>query len=112
MLAILGCIMLVVSPRIFAHGFYDLKDIAPLTLAITSIYTLIRLLKERTLTMAMLHALSIALFIDTRVVGIFLPAVTLFFFSIEFFKAYVHKGRLRELWIIVLVFLFCVFFLQ
>jgi len=106
-LAIVSCVMLVVSPRIFAHGFYDLKDIAPLTLAITSLYTLIKLLEQRTLTMAMLHALSIALFIDTRVIGIFLPVVTITFLGIEFFKAYLGRESLKELCWICVVFVCC-----
>ena len=80
-LAIAGCLMLVAAPRLFAHGFYDLKDIAPVTLAITSIYTLVGLLEKKTISQAVLHALSVALFIDTRVIGIFFPLITIFFLS-------------------------------
>jgi hypothetical protein len=90
-LAIVGCVLLIVSPRIFAHSFYDLKDIAPMTLFVASIYTLLRSLETQRATMIMLHALSIALFIDTRIAGIFLPFVSLLFMGLGFIKNYLQN---------------------
>ena len=113
--AIAGCLMLIAMPRVFAHGFYDLKDIAPVTLVIVSIYTLVRLLDEKTIPLALLHAISIALFIDTRVIGIFLPPITIFFLvgagAVNFWR-YGHWGKtppLIGLFLIALAFFIYLF---
>lgn len=74
--AIFGCGCLVLSPRIFADSFYNSKDIAFLSVFVISIYTLVRLLDEWTARWAFWHALSSAVLIDIRIVGIVVPAMT------------------------------------
>jgi hypothetical protein len=75
--AIFACGLLVTSPRIFADSFYNSKDIPTLSLFVISIYTLVRLLDEGTARRASWHALTSALLIDIRIVGVFVPAMTL-----------------------------------
>jgi hypothetical protein len=75
--ALFGCCCLVLSPRIFADSFYNSKDIPALSLFVISIYTLVRFLDEGTARRAFWHALSSALLIDTRIVGVVVPAMTL-----------------------------------
>ncbi len=77
--ALLGCVFLLISPRIFAHSFYNSKDIAFLSLFIISIYTLLRYLDKKTFFRASIHALVSALLIDVRIMGLIIPVFTLVF---------------------------------
>ena len=47
-ISLLGCLFLILSPRIFAHSFYNSKDIPFLAMFIISIYTLIKYLDKFT----------------------------------------------------------------
>ncbi len=79
MLALLGCTMLILSPRIFAHSFYNGKDIVFLSVMLLGTWFAILLLQKPRLWRILLAALTAALAIDTRVTGILLPALTLLF---------------------------------
>lgn len=74
--ALLGCVMLVLSPRIFGEAFYNSKDIPFLSFMIISAYTLIRFLKAPSFKTALFHAFACALAIDTRIMGVLLPFIT------------------------------------
>ncbi|NOZ68087.1 MAG: hypothetical protein GXP46_02265 [Deferribacteres bacterium] len=78
---LLGSLFLILSPRIFAHSFYNSKDIPFLALFIISIYTLIRYLDNRTLYRASVHALANAFLIDIRILGIIVPFFTVAFLA-------------------------------
>ena len=90
-MAILGVLFMVLSPRIFADSFYNSKDIVFLSLFIISIWTLIRFLQKATFASASFHALASALLISTRIVGVFLPVVTLLFL---FLKPFILKNEI------------------
>ena len=90
-LALLGVVFMILSPRIFADSFYNSKDIVFLSLTIMSTWTLIRFLQHTTFATATFHSLVSALLISTRIVGIFVPAVTLLFL---FLKPFILKGEL------------------
>ena len=81
--ALLACLLLVLSPRIFAHSFYNSKDIPFLSAIIIAFYTLNRLITFNDLKTAILHALSCSVAMDIRVVGIFMTALTVLYFLIE-----------------------------
>jgi hypothetical protein len=87
-MGLLASAMLLVSPRIFAHGFYNTKDIPFLSVFIIGVYTLARYLDAKTLPRAILHGLVCAVLVDTRIVGIFLVALTLAFTAYD-----VLRGR-------------------
>jgi hypothetical protein len=74
--ALLGCLMLVLSPRIFADAFYNSKDLPFLSFCIIAAYTMVRYLEKPTYGRAAWHAFACALAIDTRIMGILLPALT------------------------------------
>ncbi|MCJ7645779.1 hypothetical protein MUO65_02590 [bacterium] len=78
-IGLLGSLFLIMSPRIFAHSFYNSKDIPCLVMFIISIYTLIRYLDKMTMPRAAIHALACALLIDIRIVGIIVPFFTILF---------------------------------
>jgi len=82
-LALLGCVMLVASPRIFAHAFYNSRDIPNLALFAAAILTLLRLLDRPTLARAAMHGIVCAAVLAVRVTGILLPALTLLALTIR-----------------------------
>jgi hypothetical protein len=82
-MGLLGSLFLVLSPRIFAHSFYNSKDSAFLAFFIISIYTMLRYLDKKTLINAFFHALTCALLIDIRVGGIMVPFFTTIFLGID-----------------------------
>ncbi|MCP4650991.1 MAG: glycosyltransferase family 39 protein [PVC group bacterium] len=75
-LSILGVIFLVLSPRIFAHAFYNSMDIPFLSFYIISMYTLFLFLEKKTIPYAILHAFTCAILIDIRTTGILIPIYT------------------------------------
>ena len=83
-LALLGCLLLVLSPRIFSHAFYNSKDLPFLSLFIISIYTLVKFLDIKTLPRSFLHALVCGLLIDIRMMGIVVACFTFFFIMVDF----------------------------
>ena len=85
--AALGVLMLVITPRIFAHSFYNSKDLTFLSTFIISIYTLYRLLKIQSLKAASLHGAVIGFALGVHFWGIVLiPMTTVFLFLETWFK--------------------------
>ena len=82
--ALLGTLFLIVSPRIFAHAFFNHKDIPFLSFYVICIYSLVRLLEKKTITRILLHALLCALLIDIRILGVTLPFFTFIFLGMDF----------------------------
>ncbi|MEA3489200.1 MAG: glycosyltransferase family 39 protein [Candidatus Omnitrophota bacterium] len=77
-LALLGSLMLILSPRVFAHAFYNSKDIPCMSLFIICAYTLIRYLDDKSLKNVFLHGLACALLVDVRIMGVIMPVLTVF----------------------------------
>ncbi len=78
-IGLLGCLFLILSPRIFAHSFYNSKDLTFLAMFIISMYTLLRYLDKKTLQRAAIHAVACALLVDIRILGIIVPLFTVSF---------------------------------
>ena len=76
--ALLGTSLLVLCPRIFAHSFYNPKDLPFLSLYILGSYSLFRFWLKPNVRSALFHGLACGMLIAMRVTGIILPAVTLF----------------------------------
>jgi hypothetical protein len=68
---ILGILLMVLSPRIYADTFYNSKDAVFLSLAVLHFYTLLRATRKMTYSSWMLHALVSALLVDVRLPGVF-----------------------------------------
>lgn len=92
-LALLGCIFLVMSPRIFADSFYNSKDAVFLSLFIISMYALLIFHQKQTYRSALLYALICAFTIDTRILGIILPLISLGFIGLEFLYSFLYKKK-------------------
>lgn len=81
--ALLGTLFLILSPRIFAHSFYNPKDLILLAFYIISSYTMIRYLETRGIKQAFAHALATALVINARMPGVIIPALSLLFVFLD-----------------------------
>jgi hypothetical protein len=80
-LGLLGALMLLLSPRIFAHGFYNSKDIPFMAMFIVCIYTLLIYLDTGRAWTAAVHGFCCGVLIDIRVMGVLVPLITLGFFA-------------------------------
>lgn len=82
--ALLATTLLLLSPRIFADSFFNPKDLVFLPLFLINCFTLLQLLRNKkipiSLLLTILHALATGMLISTRIIGIIIPAMTLFFF--------------------------------
>jgi hypothetical protein len=90
---LLGCLLLLLSPRIYADAFYNSKDIPFLVLFLAGITTLILFLDHPHPASALLHGLVCAAAIAVRMPGIYLPALTLLFWCLE--RWLNHRNELK-----------------
>jgi hypothetical protein len=111
MIGLLGCLFLVISPRIFAHSFYNSKDIILLSFCIISTYTLIKFLDKKTFIFAAIHAISTAAVVNIRIVGTYIFFTTVIFLGIEFVKSEDKKRFVKSILPVVSVYVvLCVCF--
>jgi hypothetical protein len=110
-IALIGCIFLVLSPRIFADSFYNSKDPVFLVLFIICMYTFMIYHERPTYKNAILYALACAFTIDTRILGIILPLTSFVFIGGEFIystiintKERIHYGSLITFSTLLIVF--------
>ena len=83
-LALLGTLILVTTPRIFSHSFYNSKDILFLSLIIIALYYSINLLRYNNFKSLLLSCIFCALATNIRVIGIYLPfLIFLFYFFLK-----------------------------
>ncbi len=106
-LALLGAALLIVTPRLFADAFYNSKDTVLLAMFVVSTHTLVRLMQDRTVLGAMLHALACAATIDIRLVGLLLPAVTLACLALEAVANRRERALVRRLALLSGVYAVC-----
>ncbi len=81
-MALLGCVFLVLSPRVFAHSFYNPKDIPLMTAVIAALFALIKFMERPNLKTMIWLALACAVATDVRLMGMltfFLAGVGILF---------------------------------
>ncbi|MCA9409446.1 MAG: hypothetical protein KC733_12205, partial [Candidatus Omnitrophica bacterium] len=74
--ALLSTIMLILSPRLFAHSFFNSKDMIFLSLFTISVFSLLKFIEKRNFKITVIHALTTALAVDVRIPGVLLLALT------------------------------------
>ena len=79
-LSILGLFFFIISPRIFAESFYNMKDIIFLSFFIISLYFAIIFLNQPNFKNLITSSLTCAFAIDSRVLGLIVPFVVIVFF--------------------------------
>jgi hypothetical protein len=82
-LAVLG---LLLCPRIFAHSFFNSKDLPFLAFFIIAIYTLFCFLEKKNIGCAVGHALACALVADIRVLGGLVVVITVLYVLAEIIR--------------------------
>ena len=83
---LLGTLALVLSPRIFANGFYNPKDHILLAFYIISTTTLLRFLSARTWRNLIVHAFATGLALNTRLPALIIPLTTVLILGWEMLR--------------------------
>jgi hypothetical protein len=99
--SLLACAMLILSPRIFADSFYNPKDIPLLAIFIISTYTLLLLYEKPNYLTAVVHAVTSAAAVATRIIGVMVPAITI---AILIFSLFARKGETKFKYVLVSLF--------
>lgn len=73
---LVAAIFLLLSPRIFAHAFYNSKDIPVMVMFILSALTFTHYWEKPGSKRLLVHALACALLVDIRIVGVIAPILT------------------------------------
>ncbi|MDC1476158.1 glycosyltransferase family 39 protein [Pelagibacteraceae bacterium] len=82
-LALLGTLFLISSPRIFASGFFNSKDIIFMYFFIANIFFSIAFLERPNFKNGLLFAIFSAMCVGIRVAGVLVPFLILFFIFIK-----------------------------
>ena len=82
-LALLGVVLLVLSPRLFSHAFHNSIDIPFFTAFTLCLLTLYWFLEKKTFLYALAHACATALLVDIRIAGGVVPVITFAFYFLD-----------------------------
>ncbi len=100
-LGLVGCLMLVLSPRIYSDAFFNSKDLAFLSLFTIGLYFFIKFIKNPTIKWALIYALISGAIIDTRILGIMLPLLTIGYLLLYILMKKLPKSSLISLLVYV-----------
>ena len=96
-MGLLGAALLMLHPRIFAHGFHNSMDIGFLVAFTACMLTLLRALERRRVVDGCLHGAACAVLVDIRIAGMIMPAITAAFVLLEVIAAPSPRARLRQM---------------
>ncbi|MFZ5425092.1 MAG: ArnT family glycosyltransferase [Patescibacteria group bacterium] len=82
--AIFGVLVLAIHPRIWAHSFYNSKDIPLLVFFIISFATMQQLLNKKNNRWLILHGIASSAVISIRIVGVMIPIITLIVLALQY----------------------------
>lgn len=85
-LALLGVVILILSPRIFAHSFMNSKDTPLMVMFIWALLSLYNLAKNLNIKNLIIHSFVTALLINIRITGFVFPLLTIAYFFVDVFK--------------------------
>lgn len=92
-MSVIAVFFLMYSPRIFAHSFYNPKDIPLMSFFIISFYTLTRYIRKPNLVNAVIHSIATALVINVRVVGLVVGLISVTAMAIANHASRIKKAR-------------------
>ena len=108
---LIGSIILVLSPRIFANSFYNNKDLVFLSFFIISSFYAIKFINNQNFKNSLYFSIFAALAIDVRILGILIPILVFFINNV---KNLVQKSFKEKFFLnlsnLFLVFLFVIIF--
>jgi len=93
MAGVLAMLLMMLSPRMFAEGFYNSKDIVFMCLISLGMLTLTNLTQNLTFKNILFHSLITALAINTRLMGVLFLPLTIF---VLFACAYAQKNDISN----------------
>ncbi len=96
--ALLAVLFLTISPRMFAHAFYNPKDLPTLTFFTLSVLLLARLVDRPTAVRTVLFGLVAGFSISLRPFSLLLPAFAGFWFGMRCLQAPASERRGWALW--------------
>ena len=111
-LSIIGLLFFILSPRIFAESFYNMKDIIFLSLFVISLYFAITFLNNPNYKNLIFSALTCSFAIDLRVLGLIVPFIVIVFLILAimenkiYFKNYFLKLFIFALSVVFFTILF------
>ena len=105
-ICLIGILIYITMPRIFAESFYNNKDIVFLSLFTISNYYLIIFFQKRTLINLISLSISIGLLMGVRIIGIIIPFIVIFFVFIDSLDKEILKSLVTILIFFSLVSLF------
>ena len=82
-LSLVGLLFLILSPRIFAESFYNMKDIVFLSFFIISIFFAINFLDKSSFKNIFFSSLTCSFVVATKVIGIIVPFIIFVFFILK-----------------------------
>ena len=107
-LALLAILVIMFSPRIFAHSFINIKDLAFLSVFIICGYFFVRLIQNKSFKNIVLFSLIIAFCINIRILGVlWIPVTIVFLLSENIFNS--ENTNRIFIKITVFIILICVF---
>lgn len=109
LLAVLGVLLLILSPRIFAQSFYNSKDIIFMSLNIINLYYGIKYLENSNIKNGIFFSLTSGLSVGCRILGIYLPLLICIFKFIQILRS--NKDTKTECLKLLKIFLFILLFI-
>ena len=109
--ALIGSAILYTTPRIFAHSFFNSKDIIFLSMFIISLYCLFRFFNKKFLLNTIFLGLSLALLTSVRSIGFYFFIIILLFMFAELLDKKVKLKNTAKLIIYLLIFYFLFLYL-
>jgi hypothetical protein len=94
---LLGTLLLVLSPRLFGDYFYNSKDAVFLACFTLAVAAAVPFIERPTWRWALACAAACALAIDVRLMGVLVPAATLFFIAWRALRGEYGPGQSRRL---------------
>lgn len=89
---LVGALFLILSPRLFAHSFFNPKDTITFSAYLIATFTLLQFIEKKDIKRAVLHALATGILLNTRITGLVIPVLT---FGVLFWE-YVVIGLIKN----------------
>ena len=83
-IALIGTLFFVLSPRIYAHSFFNTKDIVFLSLLSIALYYCFKTIEKESYKNLLIFSFFAAICTSSRILGIFLPVSFVIFYALSF----------------------------
>jgi len=111
--AIFSTFIYAAHPRIFAHSFFNPKDIIFLSLVVISLFPIIKYFNTRNIRWLFYSSIMLGLAMSCRIVGIYLPfLLALFYLFIELPDKISQNGKISYLFLISFSIILASFFIM